>query len=208
MSYPYLWKLRTHSLAFEQIHHQLIHAEASNYQLALSEQQVLVSIPNTMVSSKMAWAQPTTPELENGKVVYKNFAPNADLVVYDKGNGNAGYDVILQPNANIADAQFKVQHDASINDDGELVIPISSGNIRHSAPYAYQEIDGETIEVESRFALAEGILSFEVGAYEEDYALVIDPTITVELFDISGSSVSITGGNPVTAVQQVLSLFK
>lgn len=67
--------------------------------------------------------------------------------------------------------------EAYVDEDGEFVLPVMDGEIRHSAPYTYQIINNEKIEIESRFVLQDGFLSFEVGDYDESKELVIDPMV-------------------------------
>ncbi|MEM6698124.1 MAG: hypothetical protein AAF599_06995, partial [Bacteroidota bacterium] len=167
--------------------HTALHFEEKEGQIAVStedyalnfvEDEVAIALPSGQTVATMNF-ETSTPALVNNKVVYEDIAQQADLIFYDKQNGNAGYDIRLQPRGNLNDIQLQLSdaEDAYITGDGQLAIPVEGGEIRHSKPYAYQEIDGEKIEVESRFALAEGILSFIVPSYNQDYELIIDPEI-------------------------------
>ncbi|MEM9887929.1 MAG: DUF11 domain-containing protein [Bacteroidota bacterium] len=149
-----------------------------DYAITFNTESIDVQLPSGKAASSMS-INASRSILANNQVIYKDVADQADLVFYDKGTGNAGYDIRLRPRGNLEDVQLELADDenAYLTNDGQLVIPLENGEIRHSQPYAYQEIDGKKIEVDSRFALAEGILSFEVGAYNRDYELVIDPEI-------------------------------
>ena len=119
-------------------------------------------------------------EDKSAALVYQNLYPETNLHFYDKGNGRAAYDFILAPGAKVSDICLNLEGPKPpfINQYGELVLPLAEGEIRHSAPYSYQEIDGQKKIVESRFVLEDNCLSFEVGAYDQNYPLTIDPTIS------------------------------
>ncbi|NJL75263.1 MAG: hypothetical protein HC892_09780 [Saprospiraceae bacterium] len=114
-------------------------------------------------------------------LIYHNAFEKTDLVFYDKGNGNLAYDLVLEPNANIQDVQITLEHaeGAFISERGELVIPTQAGLIHHSAPYTYQEVNGNRVEVESAFTLQNNVVGFNVGDYDKTQSLVIDPEISV-----------------------------
>ncbi|MEM6697750.1 MAG: SdrD B-like domain-containing protein, partial [Bacteroidota bacterium] len=156
-------------------------AEATTYQLALTDDRIEVQTTQMQSGMKLNHAK-KAPAFDQAsqEIVYEEAFDKANLVVYDKGTGNVGYDIRLLPRGQIEDIQIELEdgENAYVAESGELIIPLENSEIRHSRPYAYQEIDGQTIEVDSRFTLAEGILSFEVGAYNQDYTLVIDPEIS------------------------------
>ncbi len=62
-----------------------------------------------------------------------------------------------------------------VNEDGELV---ASDNVRFSKPVAYQIIEGERKDVEVEYEiLSSNTYTFEVGDYDSNYELVIDPVV-------------------------------
>ncbi len=123
--------------------------------------------------------EPEAPAETVNERIYRNLYEKTDLRVYDKGNGMAGYDFILAPGASSEVICLKFEGEqAAYLDKGELVQPMEDGSqIRHTVPIAYQEIDGERIGVESAFRLEGDCLGFEVGEYNPDYALTIDPSV-------------------------------
>jgi uncharacterized repeat protein (TIGR01451 family) len=65
-----------------------------------------------------------------------------------------------------------------VDEDGALVIRTAFGELKESPPTIYQEIDGKRIAVTGRFKLlGPTAYTFEVGPYQQRYALVIDPTL-------------------------------
>jgi hypothetical protein len=62
---------------------------------------------------------------------------------------------------------------------GDLLLRTASGEIRQHKPVAYQEIDGERREVESRYVIrGRRRVGFRLGAYDRAKKLVIDPVLT------------------------------
>ncbi len=130
-------------------------------------------------------AMKTTPELEENpstgrkELWYKNISTDTDVRFYDKGNSLMGYDVMLKAGADPRQIQFCLEgmEESFIAENGELVMRRGEEEIRHTPPYTYQEINGELVEVASRFQLEGDCLGFEVEEYNPAYGLTIDPSI-------------------------------
>ncbi|MEZ4684819.1 MAG: hypothetical protein R3B47_01725 [Bacteroidia bacterium] len=110
---------------------------------------------------------------------FENLYPGTSLRLYDKGDGNAGYDFELEAGAEPSTICMELEEGANawLNRDGELVIREANEEVRHTAPMSYQVIDGKRFEVESRFTLADGCVAFELGDYDPAYGLTIDPKV-------------------------------
>lgn len=167
------------------------YTKTADYNLTFSDTGIQFSANNdsNFWQFEFETAHKTNPQKKEDQLVYEEQFPGTNLQFYDKGKGQAAYDFILEPGAdpiclNINNLQSRklivdsLQLNPYINTAGELILPTNHGEIRHSAPYAYQEIEGEKIPVESHFVLEDGCLSFKTVAYEESYALVIDPTVS------------------------------
>jgi len=100
-----------------------------------------------------------------------------------------------------------------LGEDGSLQVNLGAGRgvIRDDAPYLYQEIDGQKVEVAGRFILLDDrTYSFEIsGAIDPDHALVIDPDLAWSTYLGSGGddyglgiAVGASGGVYVTGVTQ------
>ncbi len=64
----------------------------------------------------------------------------------------------------------------SLTEDGSLQVSTSFGNLTERAPYSYQIIDGNTIEVGSSYRIFEnGEVGYTIGEYDPAYPLIIDP---------------------------------
>src|SRR5262249_15534794 len=70
---------------------------------------------------------------------------------------------------------------------GDLLATTSAGDFRLRRPQAYQEIAGVRKTISSRFKLRRGhLVQFEIGRYDRDYALVIDPVLVFATY-VGGS---------------------
>lgn len=111
-------------------------------------------------------------------IVYQNLYDNIDLNIY-KMRGNLKYDFKLCPNADYQQIQLAYRgQDNIFLKDGNLHIVLSSTNITETKPYAYQVIDGKTIEVSCNYVLRNNVLGFDFPeGYNQQYDLIIDPLV-------------------------------
>ncbi len=110
------------------------------------------------------------------KVKYGNVYPGIDLIYY--GNERQlEYDFSLSPHANPSAIQieFEGAERLSIAPEGDLVLETRDGEVRHQRPVAYQVINGVREPVDARFVLKGKRARFEIGAYDRNQPLVIDP---------------------------------
>jgi hypothetical protein len=107
-----------------------------------------------------------------------------DLVVYGRQK-RLEYDFVVAPGADTRNIrmQFGKGWHASLQDAGSLEITDGAATIRQEKPVAWQQRDGQRVEVASRFSLAaDGSVGFEVGAYDSSTVLVIDPVLAFSGF--------------------------
>ncbi len=146
------------SLSFLQKTERTVIVEAPDYNLILGQDgfSILVEDVPQLYMKFDNHCINTFPKVMDGHkdsnksaLVYEELYDGADLLIYDKGNGHAAYDLSLDPGADPAAVCMQLNGIAAadINKEGELNIPIKGGIINHSTPYAYQEIDGERFEV-------------------------------------------------------------
>ena len=86
----------------------------------------------------------------------------------------------VRPGANPEDIAIKYYgHDEiSVAADGTLVISTPAGIMTHSAPYCYQVVDGNIVEVSSSYVLlGQDQVGFAIGEYDPDLDLIIDPVL-------------------------------
>ena len=58
------------------------------------------------------------------------------------------------------------------------MLHVAGGDIRLKKPLVYQEVDGARRKVAGGYRLSDGQVGFQVGAYDVDRPLVIDPVLT------------------------------
>ncbi|MCC5830918.1 MAG: SBBP repeat-containing protein [Phycisphaeraceae bacterium] len=114
-------------------------------------------------------------------VAYEGLYDGIDLHMWGQ-RSNIKYEFLVAPGSDWTQIQVRYEgiEGLAINDAGELVVDLGEGwdPLVDAVPYVYQEIDGERVEVESRYVLVdEWTYSFELGDYDADYLLVIDPEL-------------------------------
>ncbi|HYH09727.1 MAG TPA: IPT/TIG domain-containing protein [Thermoanaerobaculia bacterium] len=110
-------------------------------------------------------------------VRYAQVYPGID-VEYHARRGMLEYDFVVAPGADFRAIALQFEGTTPLLDaNGDLVLKAGTSEIRHRAPYVYQEIGGRQQPVESRYDLADGKVAFAVGDYDPALPLVIDPVI-------------------------------
>lgn len=113
------------------------------------------------------------------KVNIKNVYPNIDWVLYIT-EGKLKYDFVVNPGGIVSDIKIKYEGAEKLNlkPDGSIDIHTPMGKINEGIPYSYQANMEDTKTVSSKFVkLDNGILGFNVGDYNGQNLLVIDPSI-------------------------------
>lgn len=107
-----------------------------DYAITFDSETIDIQLPTATATSSMKITT-ATPILEDNKVIYKDIANQADLIFYDKGSGNAGYDIRLRPRGNLEDVNIELEdaENVYLSSSGQLVIPLPEGELRHSKPY-------------------------------------------------------------------------
>lgn len=117
-------------------------------------------------------------------VVYSQLYDGIDLKYY--GNGRQmEYDFIVEPGADFS--QIKIEYEGaesvSINANGELVVETRWGEVVEQKPVIYQIDNNRHHSVEGIYRLQENnCFGFEVGDYNTDLPLVIDPVLTYSTY--------------------------
>ncbi|WP_353750715.1 HYR domain-containing protein [Peribacillus frigoritolerans] len=141
------------------------------------------------------------------EVVYTELWPGVDLV-FRSGNGQLKYDFVVQPGASIENIQLTYQgaDNLSLDEEGNLQIHTDFGVLVDQHPISYQIIREKKIKVDSRYVIHRNgdgtpYYGFEVGEYDTQYPLIIDPVLVYSTylggigFD-QGSAIAVdAGGN-------------
>lgn len=122
-----------------------------------------------------------------GKNIYKNI----DIKTYSS-NGNFKYDFIIHKGGNVSDIQLDFEGVQKIKLFKEnLIIKTSFDKVIEQKPYVYQIIDEVKIEIKASYKIIDNVVTYEVGAYNKNYDLIIDPTVIASTY--SGSTEGIYG---------------
>lgn len=125
------------------------------------------------------------------EIVYREVWEGVDLKLY--GNGRAlEQEFIVKPRGDPSRIRvaYRGIEGLWVAQDGSLVIKTAFGELKESKPRVYQEIKGKRVEVTGSFKLlSETAYSFEVGPYQQQYALVIDPTLVYSTYLGGGAAV-------------------
>ncbi len=111
-----------------------------------------------------------------GQVKYLNLWEGIDLIYNSPAEAILQSTYLLQPGANPASIRLRYNAPLSVTSSGELIASFDNGQIRESAPLAWQQVNGRRVGVEVRFRqLGVNEVGFVLGAYDPAYSLTIDP---------------------------------
>jgi hypothetical protein len=118
---------------------------------------------------------------------YASVYPGIDLKI-SSVNHDLKYDFIVEPGADPSTIQLQYcGADQLVLENGNLVIKTSVGTLIEKKPYVYQHINGQVVEIASRYRLIDDRLQVEFPrGYDSCYELVIDPLLIFSTF--SGST--------------------
>lgn len=118
-------------------------------------------------------------------VIYKNLYANIDLRIYSSPN-QIKYDLIVAPGTapDVIRSMYEGADGLQIK-NGQLIVKNSVGDFIEQRPYAYQVIEGDTIERKCEFLINGLEVGFDISEYDTNYELVIDPLLIFSTY--SGS---------------------
>ncbi|MBK7287924.1 MAG: hypothetical protein IPI95_12960 [Flavobacteriales bacterium] len=111
------------------------------------------------------------------EVWYNNTYRGID-VRYPAEDGTLEYDIICKPGSDPKQVaiQFEGIDQIRVNTKGELVLNTSLGELSYPAPVVYQRVNGKEHTVQAAYKVeGKNTLRFELGAYDKNESLVIDP---------------------------------
>lgn len=116
-----------------------------------------------------------------------NVYPGID-VIYKEDHGKLKYEFVVSPGGSHQSIQIQYAGAQSmrIDDAGNAIIHAGIATMTEMKPFVYQIINGDTVEVKSKFILNNHSLSFDLGVYDSQVPLVIDPILLFSTY--SGST--------------------
>ncbi|MFM7023936.1 MAG: T9SS type B sorting domain-containing protein [Flavobacteriales bacterium] len=116
------------------------------------------------------------------EVYLHNFYPGIDVRYYEK-NGHLEYDFIVQPDAKVGQIQFEHKGIRALQNGNDIQLFAETGDVIFRAPVSYQ---GSTNIASGYSKNEKGFFGFNVGAYNKNLPLTIDPVVLFASF--SGST--------------------
>jgi hypothetical protein len=119
------------------------------------------------------------------RVRYQDVYPGVDLVYYGH-QGQLEYDFEVAPGADPGKIalRFPGHRRPGLDENGDLILAASGGEVRLKAPRIYQPAaSGTQQDVAGHFVVRrDGQVGFEVGAYDRSRMLVIDPVLAYSTY--------------------------
>ncbi len=119
-----------------------------------------------------------------GRVRYKNVYAGIDLVYY--GNQRqVEYDFVVAGGADPGQIKFQISgaDQLRIDDAGDLVLKVGSGELKFQAPAIYQESHGQRTAISGRYRVdGNEQIVFEVDKHDGSKPLVIDPVLVYSTY--------------------------
>ena len=169
--------------------------QGANPQALTKGTDQLPGVKNYLIGRNSSGWQTDVPTFR--KVRYEEIYPGINLSYYGTQK-QLEYDFEVTPGADPGLIRLVCDGaNALIDDQGDLVLKLKDGELREHKPVIYQELNGQRVAVDGRFVIRRGReIGFEVGAYDEDRTLVIDPTLVYSTYlggpgNDSGSSIDI-----------------
>ncbi len=123
------------------------------------------------------------------RVSYENVYPGVNLAFHG-AQRQLEFDFVVAPGADPAPIGFHFTGAQGMKTDenGNLIVSSSAGDVLLHKPVAYQEQNGSRQNIDSRFLLkANNQVSFQLGNYDRSRELVIDPSVTYATY-LGGSA--------------------
>ncbi len=118
------------------------------------------------------------------EAAYEGLWPGIDLV-FRGDPARLEYDLLVAPGADLSRARlrFTGQTGLALDGEGNLLLTMARGVVRHEAPRLWQETAEGRREVAGAFRiLPGGEVGFEAGAHDRSRALVVDPKVDYATF--------------------------
>lgn len=135
------------------------------------------------------------------QVRYHSVYPGIDLLYYGN-HRQLEHDFIVAANANPARIAFSLSGIQAMQIDdvsGDLLLNTSSGQLRLHKPVSYQETNGHRTPVSTSYRLLpDRRISFNLGSYDHQHPLIIDPVLSYSTY--LGGTGSANGGDQGNAI--------
>ncbi len=137
------------------------------------------------------------------EAILKNFYQGIDFKISGINN-EVKYEFIVQKNSDPSQIilDYSGQKKIQIDNKGNLILETDLGKVIEDKPVAYQLINGQRKEVKCRFILKDNEVRFDLGNYDPNSPLIIDPILVFATYNGANSDnfgMTATYGNDGTA---------
>jgi RHS repeat-associated protein len=155
--------------------------------------ELLATTSNYFVDSDPSHWQTNVPNF--ARVQYENIYPGIDLVYHGSRSApqQLEFDFVVHPGADPHAIQlsFAGTEQTTLDEQGNLVLHTTSGDLTEHTPVFYQEVGGNQQLVNGYFVdQGSGQYSFAVSAYDPNQDLVIDPLLSFATY-LGGSDTDV-----------------
>ncbi len=158
-----------------------IQMEGANTGTLISSEQTLPEKFNYLIGNDPT--QWRTNVSVFGRVRYQDIYPGIDLTFY--GNqSHLEYDFEIAPHANPKAIRLKLAgaDHIAVEPDGSLAFSVQGRTTCFGRPAIYQTVNGVRHDIAGGWRLKGNQASFEIGAYDKNQPLVIDPVLSYSTF--------------------------
>ena len=118
-----------------------------------------------------------------GRLVYKDLYPGIDML-YSSSTRRLKSEFVVAPGAD--PSRIRIAYTGAgvirVDETGALIFNTPDGELREAAPEIYQEIDGRRETVNGAFRVSGDVVSFQLGDYDRDRELRIDPVLSYSTY--------------------------
>ena len=174
---------------------ELLQFTAGGHVLGFASDSVYVATGSHALHVEFVGAQDVSPhadgsgEAQQGKAAALSHVSYVGLwegitLSYDAAAGGiAESTYVLDPGADPGQIRLQYNVPVEIDEAGELVMSFETGQMKESAPVAWQDVDGRRLAVDVSYCrTGDQQVSFALGEYNPAYTLTIDPTLTWTTF--------------------------
>ena len=175
-----------------------LHLVGGNSQSTISAASQLPGHSNYFIGNDQSRWHAGVPQY--ARVSYRDAYPGVNMAYYGVQK-QLEFDFIVAAGASPDPIRIGVTgaNRISTDEQGNLMLASSAGNVLLHKPVAYQQNDGVRHSVDARFVLqSRNQVSFELGNYDRSRELVIDPSVTYATYlggtaEDDGNAIAVDG---------------
>lgn len=113
----------------------------------------------------------------SNEIILENIYDEINLKMYFD-NEIPRYDIIVGENADPSQIEFNFKNLENMTIENDIIKgKLNAGDFFSNNLYAYQLVDGQKVKVDCKFVESNGKIKFEIGKYDTNKELIIDPIV-------------------------------